>query len=142
MPDSASAQQVTVKQVQTIHGVMLAAVFLYAFAAERIRPSGSANPPDELLLIVFGALAAFVILLALFMRKRSVSPAVERLQMQPDDPDALKRWRAGCIQSSVFFESCALDGLALRFQGYSLAQCLPFYLAACVLMLLFWPRLD
>ena len=87
-------------------------------------------------------LAIAMIFAALVVRGKMVKPAKQRLQVQIDDADALKRWRMGSLLSFVFVELVALYGFVLRALGATRSQTWPFYLAAILIMLIWTPSLD
>jgi|ERR1700691_313045 hypothetical protein len=72
--------------------------------------------------------------------KRLYLPAVNALRIQPDDVRAVGRWMNGEIALISMVQCQALFGLALREDGKTLEQALPFYLAGFLLTLCLWPR--
>jgi hypothetical protein len=142
MGDPVSPREATVRGARIVHGIMLALACFYPFFAEQLHPAASGSPPQSTLLFAFGAVAALEALMAFYFRTKRVIAAVERLRMQSDDSAALADWRAGCILVTVLTFCITLHGFTLRFLGFSLAQCIPFYVAAVALLLVWWPRLD
>ena len=65
--------------------------------------------------------------------------ALEVLRADPDNSQALQRWRGGQLASMVLFVSVALCGFALRFLGVALVRVIPFYLASALLLIWFRP---
>jgi hypothetical protein len=95
---------------------------------------------DPAIKIGTGACAAASIGLALLVRSRKVSPAIQKLQLNPDDVEAVARWRSGNLTSYVFVEAVVLYGFALQFIRGTFAQSIPYYVVGPAIMLLWWPR--
>src|SRR5580704_6240864 len=82
---------------------------------------------------VYIAMAVFNVYYVFSTWKRLYVPAVSALQNQPDNMRAVRRWMSGGIVLISMVQCQALFGLALREDGKTLEQALPFYLAACLL---------
>jgi len=128
----------TLKNLRTIHGVMLFSMILYVFIAERLIPPEPRNL-NGTLPAAFGILCVAIVGLAMFFRTRKIRPAFETLQSEPNNMNALRQWRAGGILTAVLLEAVVLYGFALRFLGASLKVSLPFYVVGIALMALWWP---
>ena len=135
-----AAAQLSLRTLRTMHAVLLVSVLLYAFIGEHVehQPLTENQRP----LSAMTALAGLVVLLAAVLRKRMVAPSKEALRKEPNDLRALARWRFGTLFSLVLCEALAMIGFVVRFLGYPLQQAALFYVAAGVLMLVWWPRLD
>lgn len=133
--------EIAVKTLRTVHAAFLASILLYAFVAEKVmqRPT---NVPALSLVTSFTILAIAMIFIAQVVRSRLVAPAQEKLRLQTDDGEALKRWRLGSFLSLILVESVALYGFALRTMGGTRSQTWPFYFAAILIMLVWTPRLE
>lgn len=116
-------------------------IILYAFVAEKVMQR-STSAPARSFVTGMTILAIVMIVVALSVRGRMVSPAKEKLEVEAGDVSALNRWRTGSLISLVFVESVALYGFVLRVMGGTRSQVLPFYLVAILIMLLWTPRLD
>jgi len=68
--------------------------------------------------------------------------AAESLASRPDDMLSLNHWRTGFILTYAFCEALALFGVILRIRGYSLTQCIPYYIGGFVLLLFFRPTVP
>jgi hypothetical protein len=125
------------RAVRIMHRTMLAAVILYAFTAERL-----ARPSDDLpapMLIGLGVTAAVTALVAFGYQKKLPS-AIAALRRDPQDAQAVLRWRQAHIVTMILLVSVALFGFTLRFLGGSFWIALPFYAASFLLLLLWAPR--
>jgi|HubBroStandDraft_6_1064221.scaffolds.fasta_scaffold181777_2 hypothetical protein len=125
------------RAVRIMHRIMLAAVILYAFTAERLaKPSGDLPAP---MVIGLGVTAAVAALMAFGYQKKLPS-AIEALPRDPQDTQAGLRWRQAHIVTMVLLVSVTLFGFTLRFLGGSFWTALPFYAASLLLLLLWAPR--
>jgi len=128
------------REMRIMHLVMLAAIFGYASVAEGIvRPTTELSP---VMLKAFLLLALADIAIAFVVRKRTLRKAMEGSQRNASDPTALAEWRKANVFGMVMAVSVGLYGFALRFMGASRAVSVPFYVAAVILMILWWPRLE
>jgi hypothetical protein len=133
--------EIAIKVLRTVHAVLIMSIILYAFVAEKVMQR-STSAPARSLVTGMTILAIIMIVVALSVRRRMVSPAKEKLEVEAGDVSALNRWRTGSLISLVFVESVALYGFVLRVMGGTRSQALPFYLVAILIMLLWTPRLD
>ena len=129
----------TLKNLRTIHGVMLFSMILYVFTAERLI-SPESRDLNSTLPAAFGILSLAIIGLAMFFRTKKIRTAFETFQSKPDDATAPRQWRTGGILTAVLLEAVVLYGFALRFLGAPLKVSLPFYVVGIALMLLWWPQ--
>jgi F0F1-type ATP synthase membrane subunit c/vacuolar-type H+-ATPase subunit K len=137
--------QSAVRIVQLIRLAMLVSVVFYAGVATSFAPHGSRV--NTSVFYVLTALAAFMVVGVLMVRRLFVAPAeallasqIENTESQPKNAAVAQRWQVGYILTYVFCEAIALYGLVLQFLGFSLSQVAPFYVASIALMLFFSPR--
>lgn len=128
----------TLRLLRIIQMVLLISVVLYAVAGEFAGPQEARDVKQIRLILI--ALAGALLMAIGALRQRMISPAQEVLRSQPEDAQALARWRAGTIVTFALVEAGALYGLVLRLLGATLQQALPFYAAAAVLLVVFTPR--
>jgi cytochrome b561 len=126
------------RAVRIMHRIMLAAVIIYAFLAEKLAKSASSLPLS--MTLSFGIMAIVIALIALGYRMKTLSSAIVALRRNPQDTQALFRWRQAHILIMVLLLSVALFGFVLRFMGGSFWLALPFYSASALLLLLWAPR--
>jgi hypothetical protein len=132
--------QMTLRDLRIIHGVMLVSVPLYMLVIFQVHPrEGHLSPAMP---GAFAVLSVTEIAVALFLRARLLAPCMEILRSNPDDPQALGRWRTGNLVSFTLAESVALLGFALKFLGASWFVAGPFFAAAIFLLLIWTPRID
>lgn len=134
--------QGVVKQARLLHLVFLATIVLYAFAGAYIKPSEVTPEKLKWFRIGFAVVAAHNIFLASTFRRRTISPALELLAVNPEDKAALQKWHSGNVLTFCFCEVLCLLGFALRFLGGSLLEASFFYAAAAALLLLWAPRAE
>lgn len=117
----------------------LAAVALYALVGEK--PARLAD--QGLLLSAWSLFAAALgtVITGLFLRRRILHLANERLRRDPHDPEALSQWRRVTIMSLVLAMSIALYGFALRMSGKARIVESAFFLASVGLLFLWRPHL-
>jgi hypothetical protein len=139
-PRTKSLLQTKLERLQTIAAVLLLAVPLYLLV-----------PPDSTLVQMFPGLAITAVLagiaigvfiLALSMRSRILNPARAALVVLPNDALTLKNWRAGNYVSLTLSHSIAVYGLVIQMAGHPRYESLPFYIAACLLLILWTPRIQ
>lgn len=129
----------TLRNLHLVHSANLLSMVLYIGIAEKLIP----HPPQVLqpvLPITFGVISLGIIGTAISKRRTMIGPALDTLQVSPEDQSALQRWRIGTILSDTLVQSVALFGFAQRFMGATAAQSAPFYASGIALMLLWWPR--
>ena len=127
------------RNLQILHFAFLISMVLYVWAAEKFIP----RPPHVLKLVLpttFGLISLWVIGIAISKRRTMIRPAIEKLQMSPDDQNALQRWKIGTILSDTLVQNVALFGFVLRVIGATPAQSAPFYATGIALMLIWWPH--
>ena len=89
---------------------------------------------------IFVTLAVFnLVSLFWFWRKR-YSPALGAVRSQPEDINAVKKWKGFWLVLVCMTNAEILCGFAFRMGGKTLQQTLPFYLLGALLYLWFWPR--
>jgi hypothetical protein len=128
----------SLKLLRTVRLFLLVTIVLYAAIAERFGPAPKAQAP-----LIFYAITAVAISLiaTMFAIRRGRLAKLEKvLSSDQEDTAALNPWRATYLLLFMACEAIALYGLVLRFQGFTLMQIAPFYIAGFVLMLYFAPR--
>jgi hypothetical protein len=132
--------QMTLREVRIIHGVILVFVPLYMLVIFQVHPrEGHLSPAMP---GAFAVLCATEIAVALVLRSRLLAPCMEISRSNPDDPQALGRWRTGNLVSFTLAESVALLGFALKFLGASWFVAGPFFTTAIFLLLIWTPRIE
>ncbi len=126
------------RTVRIVHFAVLLTIPIYGVVGEFTGPQDAKDVAwlQQILMVV----AAASIVLMLLVRKHRVSPAEEALRLRPEEADSLGRWVLGNVASFALCQSVGVCGLVLRLLGGTLAQSLPFYVAAIGLLLLLWPR--
>jgi hypothetical protein len=89
---------------------------------------------------VCAGIAIAVFILALTSRSKILGPASAALLRRPNDALTLKNWRAGQSLSLVLSHSIAVYGLVIQMAGHRRYESLPFYVAACLLLLVWMPH--
>lgn len=128
------------RTVRIVHRTLIAAVVLYIVLAEMLAKPIASVPP--LLAESFGILAILLIIVAFSFRRKWLPQANEIMKRDPQDAQALGRWRKAQILTMVLMVSVALFGFSLRFMGGSFWAALPFFTASLALLLLWRPRLE
>ena len=118
---------------------MLLSMVFYATAAEVLAPP-LRKAPDPVFLSVLAVAAAAMVGIAVWVQIARVRPALQNLQLKPDDSAALQRWRGGTIMACVMLEAVVLYGFVLRFMGGTFLQSLPFYCVGVLLTVFYWPQ--
>lgn len=129
-----------VKGLRTVWGVMLVALFLYAFVLTRIPRSANVplTPTGQFYISMVGIVTGAVVLFLRFVRiPRLASPDA------PIDNKKLARqaW-VTYILCYVFSESTGLFGFVLAFNRCEPKFYVPLYLGGVLLMVLCYPRLP
>ncbi len=125
------------KILQIVRIVMLVSIVCYAFIGERLGQSVAADR-NVYFAITLVAITTVGIIFA--VRRLFILRAEATLASEPENADALTRWRTGHLAIYALSESVALFGLVLRILGFNLSEVMPFYLAGFALILLFGPR--
>ena len=120
-----------------IHRVMVLAVVLYIIVAEKLARPATHFPLN--MVIGFGIVAAVIAAIAFSFRTKMLPMAVAALRRDPQDTQALFRWRKTHILIMVPLVSVALFGFALRFMGASFWIAFPFYFVSLALLVLWSP---
>ncbi|HEY1272950.1 MAG TPA: hypothetical protein VGF08_13240, partial [Terriglobales bacterium] len=108
-----------------IRAAMLLAIALYVFMGESIA-SAANRESDPLMFKVLALVSIVTVATILMVRRTTIRAANGTLQSQPEDPQALGRWRSGYIITYALCEAVALFGFVLRIMGFSLSQVAPF----------------
>jgi hypothetical protein len=131
---------VALRNARVLHACFLLAALLDIVTLVQIHP-----PRREVSSTIVYALAFECIVvagLAMFIGRRRVHVAEEKLRINPGDAVALRHWRTGLILSWVFAESIVLIGFLVKFLGADWRTAGPFFAFGIMLMLLWTPRLD
>jgi len=125
------------KILQIVRIVMLVSIACYAFIGERL---GQSVAPDRNVYFAITLVAITTVGIIFAVRRLFILQAEATLASEPENADALTRWRTGHLAIYALSESVALFGLVLRILGFNLSEVMPFYLAGFALILLFGPR--
>jgi cytochrome b561 len=117
--------------------MMLASVVL-CVAAVRALPARNISP-SPIFLYGLTAMAAFMVIAILVLRRLWVLPAESVLAAHPEDRATTLRWQTGYLVTYALSEAIALYGVALHFIGFSFPQVILFCLAGFGLLLFFRP---
>lgn len=128
------------RQMRIVHAVFVVAVLLFVLEAELLAGNGKINSPT--LLVAIAVVAILDVQIAYAFRRITLYPALRKLRLDPNNSDALKRWRSSTMVSLVLALTVGLYGLVLRFLGAARLVSWPFYLAALILILVWSPQLD
>jgi hypothetical protein len=128
----------TLRVLRIIHGTFIVTVFLYLYVLSIVPHQPADIAPSMYWGLV--AIAFFALLAALFVRKRMVGVALERLRVAPDDAAALGNWRKFGILACALLETIALFGFSLRILGADWAHVAPFFVVAVGTLLLTFPQ--
>ena len=127
-----ATQGVSLKAVRTARIAFIGMTLLYVRVGEMNGPGPRpVNPSLRFAVYVF---AASIIPTIVFVRRRELKRAKDRLARQPGDVSALRRWRAIQLVILACLLAIPLYGLVLRFQGQTLLQVLPFYIVGILLL--------
>jgi hypothetical protein len=130
--------ETAVRQLTAVWGALLASIILYVFIGERI--THTAPRMGMLFFQVIAAVALLTVAMIFVLRRVMIAKAVEILAAQPNEAQAVGRWRGGYMATFALCEAIALYGFLLRVQGFILKEVFPFYLAGAILLLFFAPR--
>lgn len=128
--------EVARRVLQVIRFAFLASIALYAYLVGSV-PS-HATPTPVIFLPV--SLVAVTLLIGVLVTRRMFLARTEKiLAVNPEDREALARWRMGYVVAYALSEAIVLFGVMLHFLGFSLPQVAPFFLAGFVLILFLAP---
>jgi len=128
------------QKARLIHTSFLGNVVLLAVLGEMVGP---AQPRDvnvlatALLVLAFSDLA-----LLMFLRRRLLASAAERLRSSVADPAAQGAWLSSTVLLLALGEAVALLGFVLRILGGTLFHAVPLYAAGFLALLMLTPRLE
>src|SRR6476661_9156130 len=125
------------RMMQIIQGAFLFSIVLYT-PMTKMLPANVA--PNVLIFKVLSLLAMANVVIIFLVRQKLVKSAEQTLSAQPEDSDALARWRTGYLITYAFSEAIALYGLVLHFMGFAFTQVLLFFIAGFVMILFYAPR--
>src|SRR5690348_10460956 len=112
------------KVLQIIRIFMLASIVCFAFIGERL---GQSSAPDRNVYFAITLVAITTVGIIFAVRRLFVSRSEAMLASEPENPEALNRWRTGHLAIYALSESVALFGLVLRILGFNLSEVTPFY---------------
>jgi hypothetical protein len=127
-----------VRSVQRVHGTFMATVLLYVYMMHVVR--GSPPGPAPAMFWSIAGLAGYCWGAAYMWRVRKLSPAVERLKINPDDAAAQTKWRNASIVSVAMIECIVLFGFALYMLGATTIRVAPFLVIPFATMVFWFPR--
>ncbi len=125
------------KILQIVRILMLVSIVCYAIIGERL---GQSAAPDRNVYFAITLVAITTVGMIFAVRRLFVLRSESTLVSEPENAEALTRWRTGHLAIYALSESVALFGLVLRILGFNLSEIAPFYLAGFALLLLFGPR--
>jgi len=117
---------------------MLLSLVGYAFLGEWLPHNVPTRGPT--MLYALAGMSAALVGVLLLARRFTIAPAATLLAADPENRAALMRWRMGHVLTFYLCEAGGLDGLVLRFLGFTFRQAMPFYVVAILLLLYFAPR--
>jgi len=126
--------------LKILFSVMVLSVMLYGVAIAEVAPQIQSRPPGTMQ-TGLGVMAAIVGLGVLYVRFNKIH-ALLSPDAPTDIPVRLTKLRQYYIVCYVLSESTALYGVALRYQGASVREVIPFFLCALILFGLCYPRLP
>jgi hypothetical protein len=112
--------------LRIVHGILLFWMIMQVIAAERVLPHVQ-QVLKPAFLPTFAVASVVAVGVALWAKIGRIRPALETLELTPDDALALQRWRFGAILLFVMFETLVGYGFALRSLGGTLLESAPFY---------------
>lgn len=127
-------------QARVLYGAFLVSWLLLTGVAYQF--SGPAREVPKAIITALAIAAVLNVAIALFVRSRYISSGEDALGGNPEDAEALAKWRAGQITSFALAESVMLFGIALKFLGAEWKIAGPFFVVGLVLLLVWFPRLD
>jgi len=130
--------EATLKKLRIIQVALMVWLVLLIYLGEHTHQRSQTLKPA--VLWVIAAFGVYLTITIFAYRVRRLSPAQEKLRLQPCDVVALKKWELWNIVSLALSESLGLYGFCLRVLGASISQAAAFYAGAIVLLLLFTPR--
>lgn len=125
------------KFLRTVRFALLTSIVLYSFLCFRapIRPQ-----PNSMVFRIIALLAITIVGTVFLFRRKLILSSERVLSSQPEDTEALLRWRKGYVIVWALCEAIALYGVVLRYMGFSLSQVSIFLASGLVLMLFYAPR--
>jgi hypothetical protein len=127
-----------VRSVRGVHSAFMGTVLLYVYMMHAVQRSPPGPAP-----VVFWSIAGvagFCWVAAYMWRARRLSPAAERLKIDPNDGAAQAKWRSASIVSVAMIEAVVLFGYALYLLGATAKQVAPFLVIPFVTMGFWFPR--
>lgn len=125
---------------RAVQSVLLAAIALYALAAERM--TGNMGRDAFISAWNLAALAVGTVITTLIVRRRFLLLANEELRRDPHNEKGLNRWRMATIISLVLAMSIGSYGFLLRTMSYTQTVEWSFFFVSAALLLLWRPHLD
>ncbi len=126
--------------LKILFSVMVLSVMLYGVAIAEVAPQIQSRPPGSMK-TALSVLAALAGLAVLYLRFSKIG-ALLSPDAPTDTPKRLVKLRQYYTVCYVLSECTALFGVALRYQGASVREVIPFFLGALILFGLCYPRLP
>ena len=126
--------------LKILFSVMVLSVMLYGVAIAEVAPHIQSRPPGAMQ-TGLRAMAAVAGLAALYVRFSKIN-ALLSPDVPTDTPVRLTKLRQYYTVCYVLSECTALFGVALRYQGASAREVVPFFIGALVLFGLSYPRMP
>ncbi|HKH98866.1 MAG TPA: hypothetical protein VJ999_07150 [Candidatus Sulfotelmatobacter sp.] len=128
------------KFTRTVWSLTFISILVFPAIAEKTGPAS--RHPSKGLFFAITLLAMLVVVSWRVARAKYVREGARRLAEDLGDTRALRRWQAGHILSFMTSEAVMLYGLILRYEGFSFADVVAFYIGGLILMLLSAPRVP
>ena len=128
-----------VRRAQLLAGCFLLYLFVLPLIVEKFFPKTSGGF-DQRVFVAICLVCVAEIAIALVIRSRFPLTTEEVTLPAADEPARTRKWLTIQIASYAIAMSVALYGVALRAIGAPLAKVTPFYIAALVLLIIWWPR--
>ena len=129
-----------VRRAQLLAGCFLLYLMVLPAIVEKFFPKTS-EPLDRTVFVAICFVCVAEIGIALVIRSR-YPVTTEDVALQTDESARIRKWMTIQIASYAIATSVALYGVALRAIGTSLAEAIPFYVVALVLLVSWWPRIP
>ena len=135
------AQSKAVSDLRTLRLCMLVAVALYFILSMRLPVSSRATNLGRLEIII-ALIALWCVYSAFYVNRRIVRKAEALVKEQPDNLQAVRRFRAGYILIYIASFAVGLYGLVLHFFGSPVTHVVPFFAVSVMMISWFRPSRD
>ena len=130
----------TLQQVRILHVGFVTAWLSFIFVLKFFQPAEGVTNAPSFFPLVLGFVCVSEVGLALFFRARLIATSEAILRADPENKDALAKWRTGNLLSFCFAETITLFGLMLRLLGFGWNVAGVFFAGGSILLLLWAPR--